>query len=332
MPYIKHITLDTGSTYDLVDQGARDMMAELLNYTSYLGVTTTALEEGDSTNPVMILNQPVTAVEGDIVTYEHKEFIFNKLGRWQYFADLSALGKLAYKDRAEGSYTPVGIVSKPTFAGDELSSTGKFTPDGNVVITTGSGAANYTPAGDVSKPTFLGDELTSTGTYTPAGDVTITKAASGEANYTPEGVVSAPEITVTPTTGSISTVTDVGTLPVFSATVQNENLVLSFNPGTLPTMGDSSTVVLGIDSAVATAPTFTGTGARLEGSFSGTQGSVSVKGTPSGDISKPTFTGTGVDLEAGFTGTEGNVSVKGTPTGDVSQPTFTGTQATIEVE
>ena len=32
-----------------------------------------------------------------------------------------------------------------------------------------------------------------------------------------------------------------------------------------------------------------------------------------------------------FTGTQATISVSGTPTGDVSKPTFTGTQATEDV-
>ena len=332
MPYIKHITLDTGNTYDLVDQGARDLMAELLNYSSYLGGTTTELSEGSTTNPITILGESVTAEEGDIATYNHDEYIFSSLNKWQRFGTLSGLGDLAYKNNASTTYTPAGTVSTPVFTGSEMTATGTFTPDGSVAITTGNGNANYTPQGEVSQPTFSGSELTSTGTYTPSGSVTISKAQSGETNYTPEGTVSTPTVTVTPDTDTVNSITDVGTLPIFSATVQNENLTLSFSPGTLPTKGNAQTVVTGIQSATATQPTFTGTGARLEGSFTGTQGNVSVTGTPSGTVTQPTFTGTGVDLEATFTGTQGNLSVTGTPAGDVSQPTFSGTQDTITVE
>ena len=122
-----------------------------------------------------------------------------------------------------------------------------------------------------------------------------------------------------------------GTLPTLTTTVQNEVLTIGFSQGTLPTKGSNTTVVTGITSATSTQPTFTGTGAVLEASFSGTQGSVSVSGTPEGTVSQPTFSGTGVDLEATFTGTQGSVSVTGTPSGTVSQPTFSGTQATITV-
>ena len=110
MPNIKRITLPTGTTYDLVDQGARDLIEELSNYTSFLGVTTTALTDGSTTNPVTINGQSVTAVTGNIVTYGSAEFIFNGTS-WQAFGDLSALGLLAYKNKASGSYTPSGQIN-----------------------------------------------------------------------------------------------------------------------------------------------------------------------------------------------------------------------------
>lgn len=114
MANIKKITLPTGTTYDLVDQGARDLIDELINYTSFLGVTTTALTDGSTTNPITINGKSVTAKTGNIVTYGSAEFIFNGTA-WQAFGDLSGLGSLAYKDNASGSYTPSGsITGNPT--------------------------------------------------------------------------------------------------------------------------------------------------------------------------------------------------------------------------
>lgn len=112
MSNIKQITLPDGNTYDLVDAGARSLIAALEAYTDYLGVTTTALSDGSTTNPVTINGESVTAKTGNIVNYGSKEFIWNGTA-WQEFGDLSALGELAYEDTAEGSYTPAGTVSKP---------------------------------------------------------------------------------------------------------------------------------------------------------------------------------------------------------------------------
>ena len=250
MPNIKQITLPSGTTYDIVDQGARDLIAELLNYTTYLGVTTTPLTDGATTNPIVINGENVTATNGDVATYNTDEYIFNGTV-WQAFGSLSGLGSLAYKNSATGTFTPQGSVSTPTFSGSELTSTGSFTPSGSITISTGSGTANYTPAGTVSTPT----------------------------------------ITVTPTTGTVNSITDVGTLPAFTATVANENLTLGWDAGSLPTKGSDTSVMTGA-SATSSQPTFSGTGAELTGSFSGTSGSVSVTGTPSGTVSQPSFTGT----------------------------------------
>lgn len=223
MPDLKQITLPSGTTYDLVDQGARDLIAELESYSAYLGVTATALSDGASTNPIAIGGKLVTAKKGDIVNYSSKEFIFNGT-IWQEFGDLSGLGSLAFKDSAQGSYTPEGTVSQATFTGEEMTATGSFTPSGSV---------------------------------------------------------SAPNITVTPSTDSINGLDAVGTLPALTMTVQNENLTIAWNAGTLPTKSASQTFVTGITSATASAPEFTGT-----------SGNVSVKGTPNGSVSGATFTGT----------------------------------------
>lgn len=252
MANIKQITLPSGTTYDLVDQGARDLIAGLSGSTQFLGVTTTQLVDNVTTNPTIVVGgESVTASAGGIATYGAKEFVYNGTV-WQEFGDLSDLGALAFKDSASGSFTPRGTVSQPTFSGSETTSTGNFTPSGSVTISKGTGTANYTP----------------------------------------EGTVSAPTVTVTPATDTVNSITAVGTLPSWTATVANENLTIGWSQGTLPTKGADQTVVSGITSATASQPSFTGTGVQLKGSFSGTQGPVSVKGTPSGTVSQPTFNGT----------------------------------------
>lgn len=318
MAEISQIKLPNGTTYDIKDANARERIEALEAFTTYLGVTTTALTDGATTNPIKINNVDVTAEKGNIVLYGNKEFIFDGTN-WNEFGDLSALGDLAYKNTASASYKPAGTVSKPSFTGDSMSSTG-----------------SYTPAGTVSKPTFTGDSMMATGTYTPAGSVSLTNtnktaavspASSGTATYTPAGSVSAPTISVA-TAGSttkVNSITAVGSLPTF--TVSGE--VLTLTQGTLPTKGSDVTVKTGDASYSASAPTFSGTGVRLvtgnisvpsSASFTGTEANLSVEGTPTGSVSQPTFTGTAKA-----------VNVSGTPTGSVSQPTFNGTTATITV-
>ena len=276
-------------------------------------------------------------------------------------------------DNTSGNYQPKGTVSQPTFTGSSTTSTGNFTPSGSVTVTTNatsnktatvsassSGTTTYTPGGTVTQPTFSGTATTSTGNFTPAGTIaftnsnqtaTVSKASSGTATYTPEGSVAAPTISVATagTTTTVNSITAVGTLPSLTTTVANENLTLGWNAGTLPTKGANTTVKTGDAAYQASAPAFTGTGARLvtgnisipsSAAFTGTEAEVSVSGTPSGTVSQPTFSGTAVRLVTGnipvpstytatFTGTQGEVSVSGTPSGTVSQPTFTGTKAQL---
>lgn len=266
MPDVKTITLPTGTTYNIVDQGARDLIAEIESGTGWLGVTTTPLTDGASTNPILINGVSTTAEAGNLTSYGSKEFIFNGTV-WQELGDMSMLGELAYKNSASGTFTPYGTVSQPTFTGTQQTIT-----------------VDTTPAGTVSQPTFTGTE----------GDI--------EADFTPAGTVAAPTITVTPTTDTVNSITDVGTLPSLTMTVANENLTIGFSQGTLPTKGSAQTVMTGA-SATATAPAFTGTAGKATGkftpegsvsqpTFTGTSSQGSATLTPSGTVSQPTFTGT----------------------------------------
>ena len=125
-------------------------------------------------------------------------------------------------------------------------------------------STTYTPSGSVSTPSFTGNSLTSTGLYTPTGSI------------------STPEISVKTAgaTTTVNSITDVGTLPVLTTTVENENLTISFSQGTLPTKGDNTTVKTGDAEYESTTPTFTGD-----------EDTLSVSGTPEGTVSTPTFSG-----------------------------------------
>ena len=251
MADISKITLPSGTTYNIKDQGARDLIDEMSGYTDFLGVTTTALTDGATTNPIKINNVDVTAKKGNIATYGSAEFIFNGTA-WQAFGDLSGLGDLAFKDTASGS----GTVAVPK----------TYTTTVTPTTTTKYVAGSATGGGSASKST-----------------VTVSKAASGTATYTPEGSVAAPTISVK-TAGSTTTVknptaktvvTDMAVASPASATATGELVYCSVSNETLTlskfveTTGDSITTanvtVKNGDAAYqATAPAFTGTGARLQ--------------------------------------------------------------------
>lgn len=358
-PTLSKIILPSGQEYDIKDAKARSDIADIQSAIAgglhFLGTTTTALTDQATTNPIVINGNNVTAKAGDLVLYGQKEFLFDGT-KWLEMGDLSLLGALAYKSSASGSYTPAGTISQPTFTGTEaavaVSATanenGNYQPAGTVSQPTFSGSAmsstgKFTPSGTVSQPTFSGSSMSSTGKFTPSGSVsvstattenktaTVSAADSGAATYTPAGTVAAPTISVASagTTDTVYSITDVGTLPELTTTVANETLTIGFSQGTLPTKGSGQTVKTGDASYEASAPAFTGTGARLvtgniavpatfSGSFTGSEDDVTVSGTPAGTVSQPTFSGS-----------EDDVTVSGTPTGTVSQPTFSGTKVQL---
>lgn len=316
MPDISKITLPSGTTYNIKDEVARQTASGGIQLK---GVTTTALVDEATTNPIKINGSNYTVIAQDAVFYGKKEFIFDGT-KWHEFGDMSGLGSLATKDSASGKYTPAGTVSQPTFSGNTMVAEGEFTPEGTV-----------------SKPTFTGTQGNVSVTGVPTG--TISKG-TGTANYTPEGSVAAPTLTVTLNTASkyvAGSATGGGavtagsaaacTLPVLTTSVANETLTIGWSSGsftpntptavTLPSF-TSQTIATGVKSATATAPAFTGTGVELK--FTGSSTTSTGKFTPAGTVSQPTFTGT-----------PGQVTTEGSPTGTVSKPTFSGTQATITV-
>lgn len=273
-PTIAYIQVPDGTIYDIKDAFAREAIASNI---TYVGVTTTALTDQATTNPIQINGESYTATKGDLVVYNHKEFLFDGT-KWDELGDLTGLGSLAYKDSASGSYTPAGSISQPTFTGSNLTSSGKFTPSGTVSVSTDT---------------------------TENKTATVAPAQSGESTYTPAGSVEAPTISVETAgeTTTVNSITAVGTLPELTTTVANEVLTIGWSAGTLPTKGSDTTVKVSDASYQASAPAFTGTAVRLvtddiavpstyTATFTGTEDNIQVDGTPSGTVSQPTFTGT----------------------------------------
>lgn len=115
MAEISKITLPSGSTYDIKDETARNLISELTSSTSYLGVTTTAITDGATTSPITIGDKSVTPKSGNIVGYGNSEFIWSGVeSKWREFGSTGSLKALAFKDSASGSFTPSGNVEAPT--------------------------------------------------------------------------------------------------------------------------------------------------------------------------------------------------------------------------
>ena len=253
-PVIKQVTMPSGTLYDIVDQGARDLIASLEHDTGWLGVTTTPLTDGASTNPILINGESVTAETGNITSYENAEFIFNGTV-WQEFGNMGALGELAYKDNASTNYTPAGTVTQPTFSGSEMTATGSFTPAGT--IATGSGTANYTPSGScsggaVALTTDTVKEVDSVGTLP---SVTM-----------PSFSVSNEVLTIT--NGSYTA----GTLP----TTANKTVATGVSSFTQPTFTGTGVDLEFTGTAGTVTATGTPAGTVTQPTFSGTQATITV--------------------------------------------------------
>ena len=314
MADISKVTLPNGSTYDIKDATARtqisseadtrkaadarirqsidELKSNLTGAMHYVGVTTTEITDGmsmgdpkASTNKITISGNDYKPVAGDVVIYQDKEFVFHIekhtvgsivafKGVWNEFGSTGSLKALAFKDSASGSVTPSGTVSTPTFTGT---------------------------AGTVSVSVRIADIIrnielkTRVGTYDTASS-SYTDPTSPESNkimstiVSPTAHVSGGKVTNTLTTASIKQVNTVGTLPTFSATVDNETLSFNFNAGSLPTTANTS-VVTGVSSTL-TNPTVEVSPFNIYG-YDHSIKDIPATGTftPQGTISQPTFTG-----------------------------------------
>jgi len=173
--YISQITLPSGNTYLLKDAEARQA---IVGGVHYIGVTTTALIDGSTTNPITVEGESYTAKQGDIVMYKaspavtpdvDREFIWNG-SKWDEFgAGIGAFGSLAFKNSATGSYV------KPSGAGSvTIPKTYKFTGTaGTVTVTT-----SLTRVTGVTKTTKYAKAVPS---KTKLVTTTIKKATAGTA-------------------------------------------------------------------------------------------------------------------------------------------------------
>lgn len=96
-------------TFDIADSEARARLAELGEALYWVGVTTSVLSDGDTTNPIVVNGENVTVRKGGVAQASGTEYAWNG-NAWQTLAP-GNLGTLAYQNSATGSYTPAGNVS-----------------------------------------------------------------------------------------------------------------------------------------------------------------------------------------------------------------------------
>ena len=261
MADIKKIKLPgVAEAYDIVDAGARSLISDLQSYTDYLGVTTTALTDGATTNPITINGESVTAKKGNIANYGSAEFIFNGTA-WQEFGDLSGLGDLAFADTATGSYTPAGTMTDPTVT----------------IGGTAEAAAQYVAIGGTA--TAAAQNITVGGTATAAAqEISLTSTEKSIPNVTAVG--SMPTYTVDAngvlevTAGAVPTLgTAIGVHDVTAATASASSVSLTSVTATaqassvdltsVTATAQASSVDLTSVTATASGTAFTGTAATI---------------------------------------------------------------------
>lgn len=81
-----------------------------------IGVTTTPLYDGATTNPIQINGESYTAETGDMVTYQSTEFLFNINEVWQELGDVSVV--LAIIDDIFADIAPVFDATSTYAVGD----------------------------------------------------------------------------------------------------------------------------------------------------------------------------------------------------------------------
>lgn len=221
------------NTYDIKDAVAREAIGSVTGIMHWLGLTTTALVDGSTTNPITIDENTVTAVNGDVVGYNidgtrQIEFAWNGT-KWQELG--SGHGELSYKDTASTTYTPAGTnaSSSVTLAGGSTSK----------LNTTSITPTNGTET--VSKVTKAASKLVTTSITPTNGTVAaskVTKAASKLVTTTVRGVASTDTVHDTPTlnTQNIGSASGWSAGTMFTASVAANSEILTLTPGTAPSL------------------------------------------------------------------------------------------------
>lgn len=353
MPDLSRITLPSGSTYDLKDATARQMISQL-NQFEYEVVASLPTASADTMYKIYLVSADTP---GTYDTYEEyitidkgasadPRYVWEKFGTitppdLTEYAKVEDLGDLAWKDTATGSVevpkTYTTTTTTATTSSESVSVTG--TTAGSVNVTksaveitpasTGTSANKYTPAG-----TNASSAVTGSCAVTASGSISV---GDGTANYTPAGSVSIATAGSTttiknPTANTVVTdmsIADPGaaaTGELVYCSVTDETLSLKkFVETTGDSITTSDVTVKNGDAAY----TFSGTGADLQ--FTGAESA----GTISGTAAAQTFTGvdtyfkTASDVATAATFTGATIE----STGTVNVPgTFTSTTTTDTTE
>lgn len=269
---IEKITLPNGATYNIKDSVAREQIATITSGIGggmeYKGVTTTKLVDGSTETTIVINNSNYTPINGDIVIYGDKEFIFATVGStstWHEFGSTGSLHALAFKDNATANFKPEGKISTPSFTGKEKNVTVSGSTQLNFTLESG---VSYIDSGGVH-PSLPGEDNANLTHVTPTAEAT---GANVDLNTT-----------------TVNSIKSVGTLPQWSASVNGETLVFSWNSGSLPTTTEK-TVATGVNNVTQPTITCADIWIRVKNMIATMTSTGSY--VPEGTNSTPIFTGT----------------------------------------
>lgn len=274
----------------------------------------------------------VESNDGDVVIIGTTEYVF-AAGEWKELGDEGTLVRktftiagidmvdnitaaelqtalslkaLAYKDSASGSievvngvedhtYTPEGSVSVSlSQTATPITSSGTITPEGSVTGTVTAAGTVTAPTITVTPSTATVQHIASVGSLPSLTPASYTAPSLGDAvtsgfavNGMIANVAEGSETLTFTSAATAQAVTDRGAFNAGSYTAAE------FSAGSLPTLGAEQTVVTGITSASATAPTFSGTETTISATFAGNEASVSVSGSyDKAAVQSASFSGT----------------------------------------
>lgn len=252
MADLSKITLSSGTTYDIKDATARELIAQLTKAgLTYKVVTSLPTATADTMGVIYL----VAHSHGTSDSYD------------EY---------LTIKD---------GTDSAPTYSWEKIGNTdvdlsGYAKKGAGVTVSSGTASSSKTGI-SVSAHTVTQGSVSATGSFTPEGTVsapTVSVALNTASKYVASSTTGGGSVTAG-TKGTAASCT----LPTLTTTVENETLKIGWTSGsftantpttptavTLPTFA-SQTIATSVKSATASTPTFTGTA-----------GSVSVSGSTSG--------------------------------------------------
>ncbi len=175
--YLSKLTLpvNVGGTitnveHTIKDAEARQLIEDIGHAIYWIGVSSDALTDGATTNPITVNGDSVTAKLGGMASYSGSEFVWNG-SAWQEFGK-NNFGALAFKSSASGDYTPAGSVNV-TQAEDTTASVTPFGSAGTLP------AATWTVSGETATFAFDAGSLPTAGT---AVDV-VTAAGAVSASF-----------------------------------------------------------------------------------------------------------------------------------------------------